>query len=301
MKVAQARLWKSDAYASMHVSRTGLPAMASKDKILSLLDKNRLVIVEGETGCGKTTQCPQFVLDDLSHGAGKYLQHHCHSASSIERNGRCIRVSAERCEDLNGQGVVGYAIRGERKAGRRTRLLFSTTGVLLRRLSQSDRDLTGVSHIFVDEVHERGVESDLLLLELREVLQRNPTLRVVLMSATIDQDTFSRYFDSAPVITIPGRTHPVTDFYLEDLRALMGARDEDREPKRAGMDYDLIAQTTKNDLPASQQSGRRRRRNPNLLPRCGRDSFGHGCCAEGDERGRRRATTPCQSHTRRAA
>ena len=246
LKAAQARLWQSAAYASMHVSRTGLPAMASKNKILSLLEKNRLVIVAGETGCGKTTQCPQFVLDDfIARGQGSLCNIIVTQPRRLSAMGVASRVSAERCEDLNGQGVVGYAIRGERKAGRRTRLLFSTTGVLLRRLSQSDRDLTGVSHIFVDEVHERGVESDLLLLELREVLRRNPTLRVVLMSATIDQETFSRYFDSAPVITIPGRTHPVTDFYLEDLRALMGAKDEEREPKRAGMDYELIAQTTR--------------------------------------------------------
>lgn len=77
--------------------------------------------------------------------------------------------------------------------------------------------LSGVSHIIVDEVHERSVDSDFLLLELRELLHTNPKIRVVLMSATINQDTFVKYFNNAPVIEIPGFTHPVEDLYVEDV------------------------------------------------------------------------------------
>ncbi|UZJ55185.1 hypothetical protein CBS101457_004505 [Exobasidium rhododendri] len=248
MREAQARLWQSSQYSQMGNVRANLPAMASKETILSLLEKNRLLIVAGETGCGKTTQCPQFVLDDyIERGQGSLCNIIVTQPRRLSAMGVASRVSAERCEDLNGQGRVGYAIRGERKAGRQTRLLFSTTGVLLRRLSQHDRDLKDISHVFVDEVHERGVESDLLLLELREVLQRNPNLRVILMSATIDQETFSRYFHSAPVITIPGRTHPVTDYYLDDIRSFIGGKGEreEQEFKRVGMDYDLIGATAK--------------------------------------------------------
>lgn len=247
LQEAQIRLWQSSNYKSMAAMRASLPAMASKDAILSLLEKNRLVIIAGETGCGKTTQCPQFVLDDfIERGQGSLCNIIVTQPRRLSAMGVASRVAAERLEELDGQGRVGYTIRGEKKAGRRTRLLFSTTGVLLRRLSQHDRDLQGISHIFVDEVHERGVESDLLLLELREVLQRNRTLRIVLMSATIDQETFSRYFDSAPVITIPGRTHPVADFYLEDVRMLIGEQQSQQEREGVQVvDYELIASTAR--------------------------------------------------------
>jgi ATP-dependent RNA helicase DHX57 len=115
-------------------------------------------------------------------------------------------VSAERLED----GSVGYAIRGESKQGKNTKLLFCTTGVVLRRLGSGDT-LDGISHLVVDEVHERSVDGDFLLLELKELLKRHRTLKVVLMSATINHDTFIKYFDGAPLLTIPGYTHPVTD------------------------------------------------------------------------------------------
>jgi ATP-dependent RNA helicase DHX57 len=135
------------------------------------------------------------------------------------------RVSEERLSD----GSVGYAIRGESKQNNKTKLLFCTTGVVLRRISSGDK-LKGVTHIVVDEVcpsvyfcgrvcglylllqvHERSVDGDLLLLELKDILTRNRKLKLVLMSATINQETFVRYFNGAPLIMIPGTTHPVED------------------------------------------------------------------------------------------
>ena len=85
-----------------------------------------------------------------------------------------------------------------------TRLLFCTTGILLRRL-ENDPELKSVSHIVVDEVHERSEESDFLLLILRELLPKRPDLRVILMSATINADLFSTYFNDIPTVEIPGR------------------------------------------------------------------------------------------------
>jgi ATP-dependent RNA helicase DHX57 len=122
---------------------------------------------------------------------------------------------------------VGYVIRGESKQTEKTKLLFCTTGIVLRRLSTGD-DLSGVTHVVVDEVgethrlspdtlnhisqvHERSVDGDFLLLELKELLTRNSSLKVVLMSATINHETFVRYFSNAPLLTIPGFTHPVKD------------------------------------------------------------------------------------------
>ena len=104
--------------------------------------------------------------------------------------------------------VVGYQIRLESKMSERTRLMFCTTGILLRRL-EGEPDLNDVTHIIVDEVHERSEESDFLLMILRDTLKRRPDLRVVLMSATVNADLFSSYFNNCPVLEIPGRTFPV--------------------------------------------------------------------------------------------
>ncbi|MCO5585245.1 hypothetical protein L7F22_039178 [Adiantum nelumboides] len=254
LKAAQIRLHQSPAYAPIKEARIQLPAMASSHDIISLLDQHRLLIIAGETGCGKTTQCPQFVLDNMiESGKGSLCNIIVTQPRRLSAMGVASRVSQERCEELNGQGLIGYAIRGESKSGRNTKLLFTTTGVLLRRLSTNDPDLRGISHVFVDEVHERGVDSDLLLIELREVLKRNSTLRVVLMSATIERETFISYFNDVPTMDIPGRTFPVQDYYLEDVRAMLGQNDHNQEveeeedgklrKKNQGIDYDLIGQT----------------------------------------------------------
>ncbi|KAJ7897125.1 P-loop containing nucleoside triphosphate hydrolase protein [Mycena olivaceomarginata] len=206
-------LCRDSKYKEMLTLRQKLPAFSAKDEFLSLLDKNRVVVVVGETGCGKTTQLPQFILDSL------IMSNHGSTASIVVTQPRRLsaisvaaRVSSERIED----GSVGYAIRGESKQGKNTKLLFCTTGVVLRRLGSGDT-LENVSHVVVDEVHERSVDGDFLLLELRELLKRHPTLKVVLMSATINHETFINYFGGAPLLTIPGFTHPVEDIYLEDI------------------------------------------------------------------------------------
>ena len=183
---------QSPGYRSFKSVREGLPAWASRTEVLELLESNRVLIIAGETGCGKTTQCPQFILDDyIQKQAGSECNIVVTQPRRVSAMGVAARVAAERGESLESSssaGLVGYAIRGERKASRECRLLFTTTGVLLRRLgSGGDPDLKGFSHIVVDEVHERSVDGDFLLLELREVLKRNPKLKVVLMSATIQQ------------------------------------------------------------------------------------------------------------------
>ncbi|GAA6009512.1 hypothetical protein JCM11491_003585 [Sporobolomyces phaffii] len=212
------RLVETDGYRKMLDQRKRLPAWSMKQKIVDLINRERVVIVCGETGSGKTTQVPAFVLEDAivnSRGASTSIV--VTQPRRVSAIGVASRVANERCEDVNSaRGLVGYAIRGERKASRDCRALFCTTGVVLARLSRGgDPDLEGVSHIFIDEVHERSVDSDFLLLELRDILVRNPKLRVILMSATINQKQFSDYFGGAPVIEIPGFTHPVQDHYLE--------------------------------------------------------------------------------------
>lgn len=112
---------------------------------------------------------------------------------------------------------VGFQVRLESKPpARGGALLFCTVGILLRKL-QSNPSLEGVSHVIVDEVHERDVNTDFLLILLKGLQRLNPALRLVLMSATGDNERFSRYFGGCPVIKVPGFMYPVKEHYLEDI------------------------------------------------------------------------------------
>ncbi|TNM98217.1 hypothetical protein fugu_014463 [Takifugu bimaculatus] len=146
---------------------------------------------------------------------------------------------------------VGYQVRLESRPPDQSggALLFLTVGVLLRKL-QSNPSLKGISHVVVDEVHERDINTDLLLALLRSSLEENPDLRVVLMSATGDKQRLAQYFGGCPVIKVPGFMHPVRDMYLEDVLTEMGRPlpvpyDAERD-KRGGReenapDLDLVA------------------------------------------------------------
>ncbi|GJN87301.1 hypothetical protein Rhopal_000249-T1 [Rhodotorula paludigena] len=223
LKTAYEQLTQSAGYQKMLEQRKRLPAWGMRERIVDLIRSSRVVIVCGETGSGKTTQVPAFVLEDsIMRGEGASTSIVVTQPRRVSAIGVASRVAAERCEDLSPSSspltnnLVGYAIRGERRASPGCRALFCTTGVVLARLGRGgDPDLEGVSHIFIDEVHERSVDSDFLLLELRDILRRNPNIKIVLMSATINQQQFSDYFGGAPCIEIPGFTHPVQDFYLE--------------------------------------------------------------------------------------
>jgi HrpA-like RNA helicase len=137
------------------------------------------------------------------------------------------RVAYERGEGL-GQ-LVGYQIRLESKVSPRTLLTFCTNGVLLRTLMGGDAALQTVTHIIVDEIHERDRFSDLLLAVLRDLLPRLPNLTLVLMSATFDTQRFSDYFDRCPILTIPGRLYDVRSLFLEDILRLTKFKDADMQ------------------------------------------------------------------------
>ncbi|KAJ7597434.1 P-loop containing nucleoside triphosphate hydrolase protein [Mycena floridula] len=193
-------------YLEMLDYRKKLPAFSMRDEFLKQLSTNQVLVVVGET-------VPQFILDALiSSNKGAKASILITQPRRLSAIGVAARVSSERLED----GSVGYAIRGESKQDKRTKLLFCTTGIVLRRLSSGDT-LEDVTHVVVDEVHERTVDGDILLLELKELLQKRPNLKVILMSATINHEIFMGYFNGAPLLSIPGITYPVTDLYLEDV------------------------------------------------------------------------------------
>ncbi|WVQ69774.1 uncharacterized protein L199_007994 [Kwoniella botswanensis] len=215
----QKGMMDNPSYAPMLADRMKLPAWKERDNITNALESNRVLVVVGETGCGKSTQLPQFILDhEINAGRGAATNIIVTQPRRVAAMGVAARVAQERLEDVDKlPETVGYAIRGERKSSADTKVLFCTTGVVLRRLGSGDPDLLGVSHVVVDEAHERGVDTDLLICLLRDLLERNKTIKVILMSATINEQIFINYFGGCPSLTIPGFTHPVTDHYLEDV------------------------------------------------------------------------------------
>lgn len=207
--------------------RQQLPATSFRTSLVSLLEEQRVIVVSGETGCGKTTQVPQFLLEsEVEAGRGSVCRIVVTQPRRISAISVAHRVADERGEPL-GRGV-GYQIRLECVAPQRTTggtILFCTTGIVLQQM-QGNRNLTNVSHLIVDEIHERDLQTDLLLVLLKELLARRADLKVILMSATLNAHRFAEYFnlpDSA-VLHIPGRTFPVTQFTLEETLSQMNYR-----------------------------------------------------------------------------
>ena len=204
-------------------ARAALPAGKEKHNFLRTLFKSQCIVVTGETGCGKTTQVPQFILDEL--GGECFIC--CTQPRRLSAIAVATRVADERNEHIDGrQCTVGYSVRGESRRTSECRLLFCTTGVLLRRMQQEDMLLEGgrgsskITHVIVDEVHERSVDGDHLVCLLRDVMEHRKDLKVILMSATINANRFSAYFNDCPILHIPGFTHPVHQYYLEDCLSM---------------------------------------------------------------------------------
>ncbi|XP_048392078.2 putative ATP-dependent RNA helicase DHX57 [Stegostoma tigrinum] len=218
----------SRQYQIMLHERKKLPAFRERDTILNLLNKAQVLVVSGMTGCGKTTQIPQFILDDSLNGSPAMVANIiCTQPRRISAISVAERVAKERIERLGGS--VGYQIRLESVKTSCTRLLYCTAGVLLRRL-EADPDLQGVSHVIVDEVHERTEESDFLLLVLKDLIVARHDLRIILMSATLNAQLFTEYFNSCPSIHIPGHTFPVAQYFLEDALTMTRYVLEDKSP-----------------------------------------------------------------------
>nr|XP_046231082.1 3'-5' RNA helicase YTHDC2 isoform X2 [Scatophagus argus] len=204
--------------------RRSLPVHELQVEIIQLIRDNRVVLVVGETGSGKTTQIPQFLLDECSRN-DEPCRIFCTQPRRLAAIAVAERVAAERGESV-GQ-TVGYHIRLESRVSPKTVLTFCTSGVFLRTLMAGDASLTTVTHVIVDEVHERDGLTDFLLTKMRDVLQRIPTLKLILSSAALDVDLFLRYFGSCPVIKLKGRQFEVKELFLEDILRLTGFNSKD--------------------------------------------------------------------------
>ncbi|KAJ3995009.1 P-loop containing nucleoside triphosphate hydrolase protein [Lentinula boryana] len=213
------------AYQEMLVHRKTLPIASYRDTIIEALEQSQVLVLSGETGCGKSTQLPTFILEDqLSRG--KPCKIYCTEPRRISAISLAQRVSRELGEGPNAVGtlnsLVGYSIRLDSNTTKNTRLAFVTNGIALRMLEGGSGQggqgtaFDEVTHIIIDEVHERSIESDFLLIVLKSLLEQRSDLKVVLMSATVDAEKISEYFGGCPTLHVPGRTYPVDVRYLED-------------------------------------------------------------------------------------
>ncbi|CEH15826.1 p-loop containing nucleoside triphosphate hydrolase protein [Ceraceosorus bombacis] len=232
------RTTSSNRFAQMLPGRQGLPIAKFKDTILETLHKNQIFVLSGETGCGKSTQVPAYIVEACM-AAGQPCKVYVTEPRRISAISLAERVSQELGEAPNAVGsddsLIGSGVRLDSKIGRNARLVYATTGIVLRML-ESGR-LEGVTHIVLDEVHERSIESDFLLIILKTLMQVRTDLKVILMSATLDAERISAYFGGCPTIAVPGRTFPVDVRYLEDAIELTDYTIEDgspyaRRPKR---------------------------------------------------------------------
>nr|XP_034837371.1 dosage compensation regulator isoform X2 [Maniola hyperantus] len=203
----------SQLYQESVREREHLPVYAMRSQIMEAINENPVIIIRGNTGCGKTTQVCQFILDDyIASGQGAWANICVTQPRRISAVSVAERVAAERCEELGNS--VGYSVRFESVLPRPYgSIMFCTVGVLLRKL---ENGLRGVSHVLVDEVHERDADTDFGLILLRDMAHTYPDLRIILMSATVDTTLFKSYFGDCPVIEVPGRTYPVKQYFLED-------------------------------------------------------------------------------------
>jgi pre-mRNA-splicing factor ATP-dependent RNA helicase DHX15/PRP43 len=184
----------------------------SRDEFLLMYQKSQILVFVGETGSGKTTQIPQFVLfDDLPHLQRKMVA--CTQPRRVAAMSVAQRVANEMDVTLGEE--VGYSIRFENVTSQKTILNYMTDGMLLRE-AMNDHDLKRYSTIILDEAHERTLATDILMGLLKEVVVRRPDLKLIIMSATLDAAKFQRYFMDCPLLAVPGRTHPVDIFYTPE-------------------------------------------------------------------------------------
>ncbi|KAG5179964.1 P-loop containing nucleoside triphosphate hydrolase protein [Tribonema minus] len=202
----------SQKYYEILTKRKTLPVHQFLQELLSKVAANQVVVVEGETGSGKTTQIPQFLVE-AGYGQVGQFSVACTQPRRVAAMSIAQRVSDEM--DVTLGDIVGYSIRFEICTSQRTILNFMTDGMLLRE-AMNDPMLAKYKCIVLDEAHERTLATDVLMGLLKEVLKRRPDLKVVVMSATLDAGKFQTYFDSAPLLKVPGRMFPVEIFYTPE-------------------------------------------------------------------------------------
>ncbi|XP_035528661.1 pre-mRNA-splicing factor ATP-dependent RNA helicase DHX16 [Morone saxatilis] len=204
--VSQAELNKQ----SMQEVRRSLPIFPYREDLLAAINEHQILVIEGETGSGKTTQIPQYLLEDGYTNGGMKIG--CTQPRRVAAMSVAARVAQEMSVKLGNE--VGYSIRFEDCTSERTVLKYMTDGMLLREFL-TEPDLASYSVIIIDEAHERTLHTDILFGLIKDIARFRSDLKVLVASATLDTERFSCFFDEAPVFRIPGRRFPVDIFYTK--------------------------------------------------------------------------------------
>ena len=260
---------EDEKWRAMWSFRRNLPVFALRDALLRALrdGDSDAAVVCGETGSGKTTQVPQYLLDDaIERGEGSSCRVVCTQPRRVAALTVAERVCAERCEarGVGGAGsLVGHHVRLDAKVTKDTRLTFMTAGILLRKM-HGDPLLRDVSHVVLDEIHERSLDGDFLLALLRDVPRRRRALnmrplKLVVMSATLDAELFCGYLGNCAAVSAPGRTHPVTTVHLERIHDMLEySLDEDsrccRRPAGARRGEEALSRMSERDRSAAMDA-----------------------------------------------
>ncbi|XP_044215298.1 pre-mRNA-splicing factor ATP-dependent RNA helicase DHX16 [Thunnus albacares] len=195
---------------SMQEVRRSLPIFPYREDLLAAIHEHQILVIEGETGSGKTTQIPQYLLEDGYTKGGMKIG--CTQPRRVAAMSVAARVAQEMSVKLGNE--VGYSIRFEDCTSERTVLKYMTDGMLLREFL-TEPDLASYSVIIIDEAHERTLHTDILFGLIKDIARFRPDLKVLVASATLDTERFSCFFDDAPVFRIPGRRFPVDIFYTK--------------------------------------------------------------------------------------
>jgi len=216
-----------------------LPVSDERDKIKSLIQNNQVLILCGETGSGKTTQLPKICLE-MGYGVSGAIGHT--QPRRIAARSVCNRIAEELDCEVGQQ--VGYKVRFDDQSSENTLIKLMTDGMLLTE-TQHDRYLNQYDVIIIDEAHERSLNIDFLIGYLKHIQSRRPDLKIIIISATIDPERFSKHFNDAPIIEVSGRTYPVTYQY----RPLSGEDEDDRDIVTGVVDtVNEIGQTDHGDI-----------------------------------------------------
>ena len=195
---------------SLQETRESLPIFKFKKELVDALTSYQVLVIEGETGSGKTTQIPQYLIEAGYCEEGKMIG--CTQPRRVAAMSVAARVAEEMGKKLGNE--VGYSIRFEDCTSKRTILKYMTDGMLLREFL-NEPDLASYSVIIIDEAHERTLHTDVLFGLVKDIARFRPDLKLLISSATMDTEKFSLFFDDAPVFRIPGRRFPVDIFYTK--------------------------------------------------------------------------------------
>lgn len=230
-QIEQARLrveQRKSAVQNPIIFPENLPVSQRKAEIQKLLSEHQVIVVAGETGSGKTTQLPKMCLE-LGFGNLGMIGH------TQPRRIAARSVAARIAEELETElgGLVGYKVRFNDQISNDTQIKLMTDGILLAEI-QNDRFLNQYSCLIIDEAHERSLNNDFILGYLKQLLPRRRDLKLIITSATIDVERFSKHFNNAPIIEVSGRTYPVEVRYRpvveeddqDQLQGILNAVDE---------------------------------------------------------------------------